>query len=45
LTSKYRVGWVGIDAGLKIGRADLAQFILKQVTDESYRSQLPFVSY
>ena len=45
LTSKYRVGWVGIDAGLKIGRADLAQFILKQVSDESYRSQLPFVSY
>lgn len=43
--SKYRVGWVGINASTKIGRADLASFILKIVEDKSYDKQMPFVSY
>lgn len=41
----YRVGWVGVNAGTKVGRADLADFILKLVEDESYDGQMPFVSY
>ncbi len=40
----YRVGWVGVNASTKIPRADLAHFILSQVNDEKYISQMPFVS-
>jgi putative NADH-flavin reductase len=42
---EYRVGWVGVNASTKIGRADLADFILTQVEDEAYSHQMPFVSY
>jgi len=42
---EYRVGWVGVNASTKIGRADLADFILSQVEDEQYNRQMPFVSY
>lgn len=41
----YRVGWVGVNASTKIARGDLANFILKQVQDETYIHQMPFVSY
>ena len=41
----YRVGWVGVDAGMKLGRADLADFILRLVEEERYDGELPFVSY
>ena len=41
----YRVGWVGVNASTKISRADLADFILKQVEDDSYLHQMPFLSY
>jgi len=41
----YRVGWVGVNASTKIARADLADFILKQVTDNQFIRQMPFVSY
>ncbi|MBC5991249.1 NAD(P)-dependent oxidoreductase [Pontibacter cellulosilyticus] len=41
----YRVGWVGVNASTKIARADLADFILKQVEDEQFHHQMPFVSY
>lgn len=41
----YRVGWVGVHASTKIARADLADFILKQVEGESFIHQMPFVSY
>ncbi len=41
----YRVGWVGVNASTQIGRADLADFILKQVEDESFIGKMPFVSY
>jgi putative NADH-flavin reductase len=40
----YRVGWVGVNASTKISRADLADFILKQVEDETFNQQMPFVS-
>ena len=42
---EYRVGWVGVNAGTSISRIDLADFILKQVTDDKFLHQMPFVSY
>lgn len=43
-TGNYRVGWVGINASTKVSRADLADFILRQVKSDSYLRQMPFVS-
>ena len=42
--SSYRVGWVGVNASTKISRSDLADFILRQVEDDSFNFQMPFVS-
>ncbi|MCU0352797.1 MAG: SDR family oxidoreductase [Cytophagales bacterium] len=42
---KYRVGWVGVNASTQVGRADLADFILKQVNDDAFVRKMPFVSY
>jgi len=44
-TGNYRVGWVGVNASTKIARADLADFILKQIDDEQFLYQMPFVSH
>ncbi len=41
----YRVGWVGVNASTSIGRADLADFIVKQVDQTEYIEQMPFVTY
>ncbi|MGB3777046.1 MAG: SDR family oxidoreductase [Tunicatimonas sp.] len=41
----YRVGWVGVNASSKVGRADLADFIVRLVEDTQYDQQMPFVSY
>ena len=40
----YRVGWVGVNASTKIARGDLADFILKQVEEEAFVHEMPFVS-
>ncbi|NBB76901.1 MAG: NAD(P)H-binding protein [Bacteroidetes bacterium] len=40
-----REGWVGVNASTKIGRKDLADFILKEVREHNYSGQMPFVSY
>lgn len=42
---QYRVGWVGVNAGTQIARADLADFILKQVESSEFDRKMPFVSY
>jgi len=42
---QYRVGWVGVNASTKVGREDLADFLLKQVESDEYVRQMPFVSY
>lgn len=42
---EYRVGWVGVNASSKLGRADLADFIVQLVEDTQYDHQMPFVSY
>jgi nucleoside-diphosphate-sugar epimerase len=38
-----RVGWVGVDSGTTVARADLAGFLLRQVDDRSFIHQLPMV--
>ncbi len=42
---QYRVGYVGKDSGIQVARADLADFMLKQLTDNQYLHKLPVVSY
>ncbi len=46
-TGQYRHGFPGIDktTKLKISRADVADFILKQLADDSYLYKTPGVSY
>jgi hypothetical protein len=44
-TGKYRIGWVGVNSSTQISRADLADFILKQVQHFEFSKQMPFVSY
>ena len=43
---KYKVGnHLSIDMNAKITRADVADFILKQVSDNSYLHKVPRLSY
>ena len=46
-TGQYRQGFPGTDktSKLKISRADVADFILKQLVDDSYLHQTPSLSY
>ncbi|MEC4804969.1 MAG: SDR family oxidoreductase [Jaaginema sp. PMC 1079.18] len=46
-TGEYRHGFPGTDktSKLKISRADVADFILKQLTDKSYLYKTPSLSY
>ena len=43
-TDTYRVGWVGVSTGIRVSRANIADFMLKQVTDTTYLRQAPLVS-
>ena len=43
-TGKYRIGWTGVNTGIRVSRADIADFMLKQVTDAPYLQQAPLVS-
>jgi hypothetical protein len=42
---EYRVGYVGKDSGTKLSRTDVADFMLKQIADDTYLHQAPVVSY
>lgn len=44
-TGTYRVGYIGKNSGTLASRADIADFMLKQVTDTTYLGQAPVVSY
>ena len=46
-TGQYRHGFSGTDktTKLKISRADVADFMLKQLTDEMYLHKTPGLSY
>ncbi len=41
----YRVGYVGKNSGTRISRADIAAFMLDQVSDPAYVGQAPMLSY
>ncbi len=43
-TGKYRVGYLGRNAGRSISRQDVAGFIIKQLTDAAYPCQAPVVT-
>ena len=43
-TGTYRIGWVGVNTGPRISRANVADFLLKQVTDTTYLRQAPMIS-
>ncbi|QIN82018.1 NAD(P)H-binding protein [Rubrobacter tropicus] len=42
---QYRVGLVGKNSGTSISRADLADFMLDQLTDDAHLGRMPVVSY
>jgi putative NADH-flavin reductase len=42
---EYRIGYVGKESGTRLSRADMADFMLKQTTDDTYLHQAPMVSY
>ncbi len=42
---EYRIGYVGKESGTKLSRADVADFMLKQTTDDTYLRQAPMGSY
>ena len=44
-TGEYRVGYVGKESGTRLSRADAANFMLRQITDDTYLHQAPVVSY
>ena len=44
-TGKYRVGMVGINDGVRISRADVAEFMLKQLEPGAALRIAPVVSY
>lgn len=42
---QYRVGLVGKNSGTQVSRADLADFMLDQLTDDAHLGKMPVVSY
>jgi len=44
-TGKYRVGFVSKESGTQISRADAADFVLKELTEQKWLKKLPLVSY
>ena len=44
-TGEYRVGYVGKNSSTQISHADTADFMLTQLTDDTYLHQAPVVSY
>lgn len=43
-TANYRVGWVGVNTGSRAARANIADFMLKQLSDDTYLHKLPMLS-
>ena len=39
-----RVGWVGENVGIRVSRSNVADFMLKQLTDNTYVHQAPVIS-
>jgi putative NADH-flavin reductase len=43
-SGKIRIGYLGADVSTQLSRADMADFILRQVTDRTYLHQAPVIS-
>lgn len=43
-SGQYRVGWVGVNTGPRLARADAADFILAQLDSEAYLQKAPVIS-
>ena len=43
-TGTYHISWTGVNTGLRVSRANVADFMLKQVTDRTYLRQAPLIS-
>lgn len=43
-TGRLDVGYVNKDMGMRLSRADLAEFMLKQLSDTTYLRQAPAIS-
>jgi hypothetical protein len=43
-TGNVRVGWVGVNTGTSLSRADFADFLLKQLADNRFVRQAPMIS-
>jgi putative NADH-flavin reductase len=43
-TGDVRVGYLGVDAGTRLSREDLARFMVEQVDQETYVRQAPVIS-
>jgi putative NADH-flavin reductase len=43
-SGKVRVGYLGPDVGMQLSRADMADFMLKQVNDQTYLCKAPVIS-
>ncbi len=41
---KIRIGYLGADVGTQLSRADMADFMLRQVSDQTYLQQAPVIS-
>lgn len=44
-TGQYRTGYLPLGPGATVSRADVADFMLKELTDDTYLKQAPMVSY
>ena len=44
-TRRYRVGFVGKDSGIRVSRADGADFVLKELIEQKWLRKAPLVSY
>ena len=44
-TGVYKVGYVGKDSGTQVSRADIADFMLRQLTEDVWVHKAPMVSY
>ena len=44
-TGSYKVGYVGKDSGTQVSRADIAEFMLKTLEDDTWVKKAPMVSY
>ena len=43
-SGRYKVGWVGVNTGPRLSRADAADFILTQLADSTYMRKAPMLS-